>query len=98
MRCRGLQRLANPAYLSDFLCCGLLHVAPYCAPGGIRTGPGIRLSLPSIPSSFRSRSPTPCLVRLTVELEEDPPVGAYRTFGNAQRLTEAPCEQHHFSE
>ncbi len=36
MRCRGLQRLVNPAYLGGFLCSGLLRVAPYCVPGGIR--------------------------------------------------------------
>jgi hypothetical protein len=35
-RCRGLQRLANPAYLGGFLFSGLLRVAPYCVPGGIR--------------------------------------------------------------
>jgi integrase len=28
--------LANPAYLSGFLCSGLLRVAPYYVPGGIR--------------------------------------------------------------
>ena len=76
-------------------CCTVLRSRWYQS--GIKTAPGIRLYLPSIPSSFRSRSPTPCLVRLTVELEEDPPVGAYRPFGNAQRLAEAPCEQHPFS-
>src|SRR5215217_5028816 len=32
---QALQRLANPAFLSWFLCSGLLSVAPYCAPGGI---------------------------------------------------------------
>jgi hypothetical protein len=31
-----LQRLANPAYLGGFLFSGLLRVAPYCVPGGIR--------------------------------------------------------------
>jgi hypothetical protein len=31
-----LQGLANPAYLSGFLFSGLLRVAPYCVPGGIR--------------------------------------------------------------
>src|SRR5215212_8643883 len=35
MRCRGVHGLANPAFLSWFLCSGLLSVAPYCAPGGI---------------------------------------------------------------
>jgi hypothetical protein len=30
MRCRRLLRFANAAFLSDFLCSGLLHVAPYC--------------------------------------------------------------------
>jgi hypothetical protein len=36
MRCRGLHRLANPAYISQFLFPGLLHIAPYCVPGGVR--------------------------------------------------------------
>jgi hypothetical protein len=31
-----LHSLANPAYLKRFLCSGLLRVAPYCVPGGIR--------------------------------------------------------------
>jgi hypothetical protein len=35
MCCRGLQGFANAAYLSGFLCSGLLRVAPYCVPGGI---------------------------------------------------------------
>jgi len=42
-----LQGLAKPAYLGGFLCSGLLRVAPYCAPGGIRVwcqnGPGTHL-------------------------------------------------------
>src|SRR5215212_10479130 len=73
-------------------CCTVLRSRWY------QNGPGTLLSLPSTPSSFQSSSETPCLVRLTVELEEDPPVGAYRTFGYAQRLTETPCEQNPFSE
>ena len=36
MRCRDLQGFANLAFLSGFLCSGLLHVAPYCVPGGVR--------------------------------------------------------------
>jgi hypothetical protein len=36
MCCRGLPELANPAYLSGFVFSGLLRVAPYCAPGGVR--------------------------------------------------------------
>jgi hypothetical protein len=31
-----VHRLANPAYLKGFLFSGLLRVAPYCVPGGIR--------------------------------------------------------------
>jgi hypothetical protein len=31
-----LQRLANPAFLSGFLCCAFPYVAPYCVPGGVR--------------------------------------------------------------
>jgi hypothetical protein len=36
MRCRGLQRLANAAYLEGFPFPALLRVARYCVPGGIR--------------------------------------------------------------
>ena len=36
MRCGGLQGLAKPLYLGGFLCSGLLRVAPYCVPGGVR--------------------------------------------------------------
>ena len=36
MRCRGLLEIAIPLFLGGFLCSGLLHIAPYCAPGGIR--------------------------------------------------------------
>jgi hypothetical protein len=36
MRCRGVQGIANPPYLSGFLFSGLLRVAPNCVPGGIR--------------------------------------------------------------
>src|SRR5215213_993028 len=38
--CRGLHGLANAAYLSDFLRSGLLRVAPYCVPDGIRVVSG----------------------------------------------------------
>ena len=31
-----MPRFANPAYLQGFLFSGLLSVAPYCVPGGIR--------------------------------------------------------------
>jgi hypothetical protein len=36
MRCRGLLRVANPHMLGGFLCSGLLRVAPYCVPSGVR--------------------------------------------------------------
>src|SRR5215218_9188011 len=36
MRCRGVQRIANAAYLEEFPFPALLSVAPYCVPGGIR--------------------------------------------------------------
>jgi hypothetical protein len=36
MRCRGLQEFANAAFLGRFLFLGLLRVAPYCVPGGVR--------------------------------------------------------------
>ena len=35
MRCRGLQKLANPAYLGGVLFSGLPCVAPHCVPGGV---------------------------------------------------------------
>src|SRR5215204_810393 len=37
MCCRGLHGHANPAYLEGFPYSGLLSVAPYCVPGGIRS-------------------------------------------------------------
>src|SRR5215216_1109225 len=49
-RCRGVQRLANPAYLKGFLFSALLRVAPYCVPGGIRV---VSMS-PSYRSSTKS--------------------------------------------
>src|SRR5919112_3981119 len=36
MCCRGVQGVANAAYLEGFPFPALLRVAPYCAPGGIR--------------------------------------------------------------
>jgi hypothetical protein len=36
MRCRHLLGLANPPYLSWFPFPALLHIAPYCVPGGVR--------------------------------------------------------------
>jgi hypothetical protein len=36
MRCRGVQGVANAAYLEGFPFPALLSVAPYCAPGGVR--------------------------------------------------------------
>jgi glyoxylase-like metal-dependent hydrolase (beta-lactamase superfamily II) len=36
MRCGGVHGVANAAYLGDFLFSGLLRVARYCVPGGIR--------------------------------------------------------------
>src|SRR5919106_1938601 len=37
MRCTDLHAVAVPAYLSWFLFLALLGVAPYCAPGGVRS-------------------------------------------------------------
>jgi hypothetical protein len=36
MCCRGVQGIANAAYLEGFPFPALLSVAPYCVPGGIR--------------------------------------------------------------
>jgi hypothetical protein len=33
-----LRSIANPPYLSGFLFSSLLRVAPYCVPGGVRSG------------------------------------------------------------
>jgi hypothetical protein len=51
MRCRGLLRLANPAYLKGFLFPGLLRVAPYCVPSGIRMV-SISPSYPPLPEAY----------------------------------------------
>src|SRR5215211_1123943 len=40
MCCRGVQGIANAAYLEAFPFPVLLSVAPYCAPGGIRVVSG----------------------------------------------------------
>ena len=49
--------VANPAYLGRILCCGLLRVAPYCAPGGIRVVSKVRkFHVAVCMSSGRSRS------------------------------------------
>jgi hypothetical protein len=40
MCCRGVQRLANAAYLEGFPFSGLLSVAPYCVAGGISMSDG----------------------------------------------------------
>ncbi len=37
---RVLQAFAKPAYVSRFLFYGLPHVAPYCAPGGVKVVSG----------------------------------------------------------
>jgi hypothetical protein len=37
-----LPRVATPAFPSWLLCSGLLGVAPYCVPGGIRVVSGVR--------------------------------------------------------
>jgi hypothetical protein len=36
MRCRGVQGVANAAYLEGFLFPALPPVAPYCVPGGVK--------------------------------------------------------------
>jgi hypothetical protein len=36
MRCRGVHNVAKDAFLRVFPFSGLLRIAPYCAPGGIR--------------------------------------------------------------
>jgi hypothetical protein len=36
MRCRGMQGIADTAYLEGFLFSVLPSVAPYCVPGGVR--------------------------------------------------------------
>jgi hypothetical protein len=58
-RCRDVQGVAKPAFLSCFLCSALLRVAPYCVPGGIRVvsgGDRLRLTGAS-PSTCRMPNP-----------------------------------------
>jgi hypothetical protein len=50
MRCRGVQGIANAAYLEGIPFPALLRVALYCVPGGIRL---VSIS----PSSYSSASP-----------------------------------------
>src|SRR3712207_648555 len=42
MCCCGLHRLANPPYLDGFLVSGLLCVARYCVPGGVKVMSEVR--------------------------------------------------------
>ena len=65
--CRGLQWLAIPVYLSRFLFSGLLRVAPYCAPDGIR----VVSTLPRRRASPDLTSPSPDYVASAVGT--DPP-------------------------
>ena len=54
--------LANPASLRGFLCSGLLRVAPYCVPGGVRVVSGIRSNIPLIIKSFsQGAERLPCI-------------------------------------
>src|SRR5918995_2210613 len=70
MRCRGLHRLANPAYLSRFLFSALLRVALYCARGGIRV---VSISPVNSPDTVAHRRP----IRQAFSVEL-PPFGALR--------------------
>jgi hypothetical protein len=58
MCCRGLHGFANPAYLSRFLFPGLLRVARYCAPGGVRV---VSTSASYLPSTNPAWVVTPSL-------------------------------------
>ncbi len=42
MRCRGLHGVANPAFPEGFPFSGLLSIAPYCVPGGVRVVSEVR--------------------------------------------------------
>jgi hypothetical protein len=42
MRCRGVQVVAESAFLGRFLFSGLQSVAPYCVRGGVRVVSGLR--------------------------------------------------------
>src|SRR5215217_5665177 len=55
-RCRGVQRLANPAYLSGFLFSWLQRVAPYCVPGGVKVVSISHRCPPSSKGYFRQAS------------------------------------------
>src|SRR5215213_9481961 len=54
MCCRGVHRIANPAFLRSFLCSGLQCVAQCCAPGGVRV---VSISLSYLPSTEGSPEP-----------------------------------------
>ncbi len=58
MRCGGLHKLADPAYLSPFLFSALPCVAPYCARGGIRVVSGVR----ELRVAASLRAPVECLL------------------------------------
>ena len=51
---QGVAGLANPVYLSRFLFSGLLRVAPYCAPSGIRV---VSISPVNSPDTVAHRRP-----------------------------------------
>jgi hypothetical protein len=47
MRCRDVQGFANAAFLGGFLCSGLLRVAPYRVPSGVKVVSASAAELPS---------------------------------------------------
>src|SRR5215213_5721449 len=77
MRCRGLPRVANPAFLGEFLCSDLLRVAPYCAPGDIR--------VVSISRSYPCNTGTPSRPRRDARLEAQSRLSGRKPPGRVRR-------------
>src|SRR5918998_5653362 len=71
MRCKGVQKVAKPAYLEGFPFPALLRVAPYRVPDGIRVvsvAPRIRLTLSPMSSSSEVQIGKLFIMPLTSEL------------------------------
>jgi len=69
MRCRGLHRLANPAYLSGFPFSALRRVAPYCVLGGVRVVSNyVTNSTADVPTFTRDESHYRHPVQVTIKM------------------------------
>ena len=77
MCCRGVQGIANPAYLGGFLFSCLLRVAPYCVPGGIRVVSNGRLQYGRDPRSMPGTMPLTSAKRVLRRAKYHPPMGRH---------------------